>query len=116
MSAKIQFGTGVQQEVVQVIPNGNNSDAGKDGSKSKAKLEKAIKKFEKALDGRRNTWTYDWMLPLLESEPEAVRGIVNFRSHISVHQIRAKLHELQLKMVFNYVVFIDLHCLFSFLT
>ena len=112
MSAKIQVETGVQQDVAQVIPNG---DAGKDGSKSKAK---AIEKFKKALDGRRKTWTYDWMLPLLasESEPEAVRGIVDLRSHISVPRIRARLHELQLKMVFNDVVFVDLHCLFSFLT
>ncbi len=105
----------VQQELVQLITNGNNSDAGKDGSKITAKLGEANNKFNKALDGRRNTWTYDWILPLIESEPEAVRGIVDFRSHITMHKIRAKLHELQLKMVINYIAFVAFYSLFFLL-
>ena len=62
-------------------------------------LDEARRAFKDALHRRRKTWMYDWIIPLFESELEQVNSVIDFRSHMSLHKIRAKLHELQLAMV-----------------
>jgi len=36
--------------------------------KSYSQLDEARKTFSKALDRRRRTWAYDWMIPLIDRE------------------------------------------------
>ncbi len=80
--------------------------AAEDGSNVSdlVKVNLAKQGFKKALDGRRNTWMYDWMIPLIESEGKAI----DFRSHTSrsIHKIRGTLHALQLKMVSDFSMFL----------
>ncbi len=63
------------------------------------KANDAKEKFDDELSKRRKTWVFDWVIPLIELERDQMETAFDFRSHISVSKIRAKLHELQFKMV-----------------
>jgi hypothetical protein len=70
--------------------------------KSYVDHNEATAAFEEALNRRRKTWVYDWMIPLIDGEVgdlESAKKAIDFRSHMSIHKIRAKLQDLQLKMV-----------------
>jgi hypothetical protein len=94
---------------------GNIAGASNEDDRTCVLLDKleAEKSFKKALDGRRKTWIYDWMIPLFLSELDETHegGLFSFRSHTSTHKLRAKLHELQRQMVPELFlhVFVKLH-------
>jgi hypothetical protein len=59
-------------------------------------VEQARNLFEAEASQLRESWAYDWIIPLVLADLEEVG--VQYRIH-SLHKIRAKLHELQTKMV-----------------
>ncbi len=95
----------MHDDMIQVTNHdGNNAGTAAEDGSNVSDLVQAKQSFREALDGRRNTWMYDWMIPLIESEG---RAIVDFQSHTSrsIHTIRGMLHALQLKMVSDFSIF-----------
>jgi hypothetical protein len=66
---------------------------------STASVEQARNKFDAEVGQLRESWAYDWIIPLVLSD--LLDGAsLGYRIH-SLHKIRTKLHELQTKMVID---------------
>ena len=62
-------------------------------------MDRAFTDFYEALNNRRRTWVFDWMLAIAEHEIVTSKYQSDFRGHESVSKIRAALSDLQTRMV-----------------
>jgi hypothetical protein len=65
--------------------------------KAYTSVEQAINLFEAEVSQLRESWVYDWIIPLVLADIEEV-GELQYRIH-SLHRIRSTLNDLQAKMV-----------------